>query len=113
LVADLRAKDKPNASGLDKFESANLDTMLEQSGKMAALPVPLPNAAMAIWFAKLCDLVTGDVSEEVQAEIDRQIQELFNPEEPELDEETLTHLAEALGVDVLDIAKMLEGGQDG
>lgn len=117
IAAELKAIEPPTASGLDKFETQNLDKALEQTGLVSGLPVPPPATAMRLWYSRLVELMVGDVSDEDREAIENELAELFKPElsegDVELSEDELTTISEALGLPVEELIASLGVGQDG
>ena len=73
IVAELVGKAAPTASGLDSYSTDNLGDMVDQSTKLAGLPIPA--TATKIWYGKLANLMVGSISPEDEEAIQHELEQ--------------------------------------
>ena len=69
------SNDKPRVTGLDSYEIDNLDSALEQLEPLAKHATMLPPTALKLWLGKLANLMTGEVSQDIQNAINAELEQ--------------------------------------
>lgn len=68
-----RLDDKPNVTGLDTYGVSTLADSIDLTVKMLPFIAQLPATAIKLWLGKLTELLTGTVTPEVMAEIQKEL----------------------------------------